>query len=122
MTERLVVCPECHRHVEAREASCPFCLAAFDASKPIESRKRGATLAAALVGIAASACGAGDASTPPSTPANPTTTVPYSGADDAGTTASAATPSTPSVPDALPDAGKRGPSAPAAVYGGPPPR
>jgi hypothetical protein len=69
MSERLVVCPGCIRHVRADESACPFCALALNV-RPLEGRRVGATLAAAFVGIAATACNPSDGA-PPVVPTNP---------------------------------------------------
>lgn len=52
MPRALIPCPSCHRHVVAREASCPFCAN----SLPTLSRRTLATLTAVSLGLAVSGC------------------------------------------------------------------
>ncbi len=60
MTERLVQCPACSRHVKSRDPACPFCGARMTAARassraPFERMKAAAAVAAGVAAIAACA-------------------------------------------------------------------
>ena len=60
MTERLVQCPGCSRHVKSRDAACPFCgarmtTAGAPSRTPFERMKTAAAVAAGVAAIAACA-------------------------------------------------------------------
>ncbi len=101
MTDKLMSCPECNRHVFERDAECPFCKAALPAERRSALRAVATAAAVAMSVAAAAACGD-----------KPTPSVP--GGSGVPTVDGGAAP-TPSVP------GNRGDQAPAPVYGGPPP-
>jgi hypothetical protein len=104
VSQRLVPCPECRRHVRAEEQRCPFCGGARRAGT-------GTAPAIALAAIAVVAGCESGASPPPQAPTAPEATA-------APTTAPPDAPK----PALSPGVSDAGPREPAAVYGGPPPR
>jgi len=119
MSNALVSCASCHRHVRVADARCPFCGATVVGIEPLHRplrRGRGLTRSAILLGtvLGAAACGGGS-SAEPSAEDTSGGEESNENADDAADTTGEGT------EEATPEAAPDDPGGPVAMYGAPAP-